>query len=333
MEISKDTQEELNRENSKYKNPYHVGYNMLTSCLETDDFEEGMSSALEIAQDYMDSSSIVVLKEDKNGEYKTFGKANNQSRIRQRIFEKVLQKKSVFVKNNPYVDLFVNDASVDRITTMSLLDGEYILAISNNGIFDYQRNLEFMGIMKKTITDLLKKHKRVEEFKHNSEIDALTLLYNRMAYRKKEEELNEDSERPITLALIDLFRLKYTNDNINHAAGDKYISQTARLLKDAFKKEDKLPHEDIIYRVGGDEFIIISETKSKEEVEEILKKVSEQVELFQFSRTLDVPTGINYGVIERTNQEPVEELYVMADQQLTEDKTKTYLKRGIDRRK
>ena len=325
--------EEVYGTSNKYKNPYHVGYNMLTSCLEEDDFSIGMSNALTIAQEYMNSESIILLKEQEDESLKTFAKANNQSRVKQRILEKVLQRKIILAKNNPYIDLIIGDQSISRLTTMPLLEGEYVLAISNNQLFDYHNNLEFMGILRKTLSDLIQKYKRMEEYKHTSEIDALTSLYNRMAYRKKEEELNEDCDRPVTLALIDLFSLKTTNDNINHAAGDKYISQTAKLLKQAFKREDTLPHDDIIYRVGGDEFIIISETKTKEEVEELLRKAREQVELFQFSKKLEVPTGLNYGVVERTNKEPIEILYVMADKQLSSDKTKEYIKRGLDRRK
>ena len=320
----------------KKNNPYYVGYLMLTKCLETDSFYEGMSTSLELAQDYMKSDSIMILRKDKDGRYRLFDKAFGQNRLKGRILEKTINKKSDYFADNKYTDTSFNEGCVKRITTLHIKDDddEYLLAVLNNRIKCVSDNMEFMGILKKVTNDLIRKYTRLEELRNASEIDALTSLYNRMAYRRREEELNNDTERPVTFALIDLFRLKYTNDNVNHAAGDQYISMTASLLRDAFrKKQAPIPHDDIVYRVGGDEFILISETKSQEEVEEILRQVGEQVELFEFSKTQEVPTGINYGVIERKNGEPIEKLYVLADKKLTDDKTKTYQKLGIDRRK
>jgi len=320
---------------NRVDNPYYVGYNMLTRCLETDSFEKGMSESLEIAQRYMLSDAIIILKKEKDGSYEVFDAASHESRFREKILESIIKERLPFFKDNPYVDIKVEQDVVERINTLQLLDNdEFILAILNNNIVDFHDNLEFMGIMKKTISDLIKKYKKLEHLRRASEIDALTTLHNRMAYRKKEDELNEDKSRPVTLALIDLFRLKYTNDNINHAAGDKYISMTANLLKKAFRKREEIgPHDDIVYRVGGDEFILISETKTKEEVEEILREVAEQVELFEFSKYKETPTGINYGVTERTCGESLESLYVSADKKLLADKTDTYKKMGIERRK
>ena len=320
----------------RHDDPYYVGYKMLTKCLETDIFYDGMSEALKIAQDYMRSDSIVLLKKGEDGEYTVFDKAKGQGRLRGKILERTINRKKEYFGESQYVDTTLDEGIVKRLTTLQIVPGEdeYILAIMNNQLKCFADNMEFMGIMKNTINNLLKKYKRMEEIKKISEIDSLTSLYNRMAYRRREAELDQDKEIPVTLALIDLFRLKYTNDNINHAAGDKYISMTAILLKKAFRrKEEPIPHDDVVYRVGGDEFILISETKTKEEVEEILRKVGAQVELFEFSNTSETPTGINYGVIERTNGEPIERLYVMADQILTADKNKTYKKLGIDRRK
>ena len=88
-----------------------------------------------------------------------------------------------------------------------------------------------------------------------------------------------------------------------------------------------------VFRVGGDEYIIVSETKSKEEVEDLLRQVNGEVEQFEFSYSKPVPTGINFGVTERTKGESIDRLYTMADKLLSDNKTATYEKMGIERRK
>lgn len=73
---------------------------------------------------------------------------------------------------------------------------------------------------------------------------------------------------------------------------------------------DKVKTGTSIYRIGGDEFALISNTE-----------------------TYDVPLKINYGVTIRRNQGTFSELYVNADILLTDNKNDTYRELGLNRRK
>ena len=132
--------------------------------------------------------------------------------------------------------------------------------------------------------------------------------------------------------LIDLFRLKYVNDNINHAAGDEYIKQVAQLLQKYFPEKQDNNIENQVYRIGGDEFVLISKRETKEEVErklESLKKELKELNIGNKEATL----GVNYGIVEKTNQETIEDLYRESDIHLYKDKSKMYKKLKIDRRR
>ena len=84
---------------------------------------------------------------------------------------------------------------------------------------------------------------------HNANHDELTGLLNRRAYAAK---IKEESEKDETLGIIyaDLNKLKYTNDKLGHAAGDQLLIDFAALLGNCCRKSE-------IYRVGGDEFIVM----------------------------------------------------------------------------
>jgi diguanylate cyclase (GGDEF)-like protein/PAS domain S-box-containing protein len=100
-------------------------------------------------------------------------------------------------------------------------------------------------IVWRNITD----RKKIEDqLRFTSTHDQLTGLYNRMYFETEFERLKFGRERPLTIIMIDLDRLKQINDTLGHAAGDELIRQAAGIFQGVFRKED------ILARIGGDEF-------------------------------------------------------------------------------
>lgn len=92
--------------------------------------------------------------------------------------------------------------------------------------------------------------------------DSLTLLPNRrygMDSLEQEWEAAKNSGRPVTCMLIDLDRFKQINDTYGHDTGDTALKQAAKILKSATRTQD------IVSRIGGEEFMVICpETSLKE---------------------------------------------------------------------
>ncbi len=91
--------------------------------------------------------------------------------------------------------------------------------------------------------------------------DPLTGLANRRFFDSHFNQLREKCAREgesIVLLHIDLDRFKDTNDSMGHAAGDLVLKHTAGILKANTREND------FIARVGGDEFLIISNTRNGE---------------------------------------------------------------------
>lgn len=104
--------------------------------------------------------------------------------------------------------------------------------------------------------------------------DPLTGLENReSAWNHITQFLNEDSQATHALLFIDLDYFKQVNDHWGHFFGDDVLRIVAIRLKHAFRKDD------ILGRIGGDEFLVLvkevcSREKLKERVHQAIKTLS-----------------------------------------------------------
>ena len=79
----------------------------------------------------------------------------------------------------------------------------------------------------------------------------MTGLYNKMTtVNKINQQLHEHKNHIGAIIVVDMDDFKYINDSEGHLIGDHAIRRVSRILKDNFRKED------IIGRIGGDEFVV-----------------------------------------------------------------------------
>lgn len=102
---------------------------------------------------------------------------------------------------------------------------------------------------------------------HRSEFDMLTDLHNRFSLEKRIEALIEGStskESPFGLIYIDLDGFKQVNDLYGHQVGDLYLQKVAMRMKCQLRTDDMLA------RVGGDEFAaLVPVIRGRSDVQEI----------------------------------------------------------------
>jgi len=119
---------------------------------------------------------------------------------------------------------------------------------NNEGYNPNQQAFDESGGIYGVIQDLLKQ--KEEE----SLIDPLIGCYNRKYWEKFSANFNPKTDR-ISMVSIDVDGLKQINDGPGgHAAGDKFLIDTVNFLRDIFKDP-----EDKIIRMGGDEFLVLSQ--------------------------------------------------------------------------
>ena len=118
--------------------------------------------------------------------------------------------------------------------------------------------------------DITKEKNQELKLTEMAETDELTGLYNRhRAIPEMRKYLENYSGETAALIMIDIDKLKEINDTYGHVYGDLVISTVAKRIKSHFREED------VVSRIGGDEFLVLCKNISAEDIEQ---KLTEMVE-------------------------------------------------------
>ncbi len=158
-----------------------------------------------------------------------------------------------------------------------------------------------------------------------STMDSLTGVYNRNAY-EEDYLLLKNSPMPDNLIFysIDINGLKEANDFYGHEAGDELIRGAAACILNAFAGSGK------IYRVGGDEFVVVIST----DVEGSYYKNKLSDEIINWKGHLVEELALSIGYVEKRTVPDANlvEIKNAADQMMYRDKEMYYMTKGVDRR-
>jgi len=103
-----------------------------------------------------------------------------------------------------------------------------------------------------------------------SNVDSLTQVFNRNKYTSDYSILLKTNLRKTSVIFVDLDNLKTVNDSFGHALGDKLIKATAKILKESFPTGN-------IYRIGGDEFVIVCEDTPYDDISNSINIMQERM--------------------------------------------------------
>lgn len=142
--------------------------------------------------------------------------------------------------------------------------------------------------------------------------DPLTGLLNRQAYYA---DISNDPEEISALISIDMNGLKTINDTEGHKAGDLAISTIAGCFLRAAKRKQ------LVYRVGGDEFVVVCRKVSEEEVIALTKRIHQQVDATKYSCSV----GYSYS---HDGKKPIDELLSESDANMYAEKQQYYKESG-----
>ncbi|MEG0229193.1 MAG: diguanylate cyclase [Oscillospiraceae bacterium] len=217
-----------------------------------------------------------------------------------------------------------NDVSALKILSKAFKTGEKLSNIKlrimdSHGIYHWckisvifinkQREKQYKAIG--FIENIDEQVKKEQQLRLKSETDQLTGVYNKATseYLIKDvisKSINKNVKH--ALLIIDVDNYKDINDNLGHLYGDIVLAQLASTLKSILKKDD------IVGRLGGDEFYILIENYTSENVLiNIAKKIC-----VKFNKTYskgDVSASVGISVFP-THGTTFEELYKVADSAL-----------------
>lgn len=115
----------------------------------------------------------------------------------------------------------------------------------------------------------------------------MTGLFNRRYLEYWEENEIKPQYFPISIIAADCDGLKHTNDTYGHHVGDEMIRSAAQLLKDV------LADQAVMFRMGGDEFLMILTNTDEIQVQNIVDRLREKMKQ---TYVKGIPLSISFGV-------------------------------------
>ncbi|MFB2602464.1 GGDEF domain-containing protein, partial [Rhizobium phaseoli] len=143
--------------------------------------------------------------------------------------------------------------------------------------------------------------------------DSLTRLSNRRAFDDRLAAVfNNPGMRPVTaLLLADIDNFKKINDTYGHPVGDKILATVASVIRSNVRRDV------FVARAGGEEFALIIEGNTAEEVTAIAERIRRTLETTPFknsrTRVNYGPITVSIGICMASNAEDAGELYSRAD--------------------
>lgn len=204
-----------------------------------------------------------------------------------------------------------------------------IIFLSGKSMTDYKVRALSRGVddyitkpfeIKEVIARIERSLGRSSIYKNKLTIDKLTGVYNKECFNQKIANILSSKEhlsKNFAVSFIDLDDFKFINDNYGHVIGDYALRDFADFLKKNFDKDD------MIFRFGGDEFIVIFVAKKVSEayleIETMRKKLNEAK--FKYKDIEDsIELKISAGVTYIGDNEGIDEILDRADKCLYESK-------------
>jgi diguanylate cyclase (GGDEF)-like protein/PAS domain S-box-containing protein len=152
--------------------------------------------------------------------------------------------------------------------------------------------------------------KEVEaKLRHDSTHDVLTGLYNRAFFDEELERFAHGRMFPMSIVMADVNGLKTVNDTLGHDAGDKLICLVARIILEAFRAED------IVARIGGDEFAVLLPKTVNEVAEQAVGRIMSCHEI------ITGQVSIAFGIASAENKDQLAEALKRSDEMMYRHKS------------
>jgi diguanylate cyclase len=222
--------------------------------------------------------------------------------------------KSVFVIINEFTRTKCDDPVEKVFKTEEIIELEnHTLLIKKNAeevhiedsaapIRDEKGNIKGVVVVFRDCSDKREKQEKIQYLSYH---DQLTGLYNRHFFEEELLRLDVERNLPFTIAMLDVNGLKLTNDAFGHEAGDLLLKKVAKVLKNECRTDD------IISRIGGDEFIILLPKTSPAEADLIVKRIYKAIDE-QKTDNIVISVSIGWETKDFINQD-IKEVFSKAE--------------------
>jgi diguanylate cyclase (GGDEF)-like protein/PAS domain S-box-containing protein len=170
-----------------------------------------------------------------------------------------------------------------------------------------------MKVNQAIIRDMTERKQADEQLRYLSTHDTLTGLYNRAFFEAEIKRVERGRLTQVSIVMADVDGLKLVNDQRGHEAGDRLLRQTAQLLREAFRAED------IVARIGGDEFAALLPQADMAAAAICLQRVRARTAAYNAAHA-SAPLSISLGMATADAGHNIAIALRQADEDMYEDK-------------
>lgn len=164
------------------------------------------------------------------------------------------------------------------------------LSIIKDNITLVTQNNDYAVTLENKTTELEVANKKLEEMANR---DGLTGAFNKAFMHKKLDEVFNGNRRQNSIAIMDIDYFKNYNDKNGHMEGDNLLKMLSHLITDSLREYDML------FRFGGEEFVILFSDTAKQDAVMVAQRIRQKVQDFVFPFEEKQPNGdltISVGV-------------------------------------
>lgn len=210
----------------------------------------------------------------------------------------------------------LKSAGIESMVFFPLMRGEEIVGYMWALNFNTENTVKIKEILELTtffIASEISNYLLMERLRTLSSIDMLTGILNRNIMNNRVDRViagKDVLETPYAIIFADMNGLKRLNDTKGHQSGDEMLKEAAMLLSDVF-------YDCEVYRVGGDEFMVIA---CKMEPDVVKKRIAELLEKANATETVRFAVGVSYS----EDEPDILKAMRTADKRMYEDKADFY---------
>ena len=201
-----------------------------------------------------------------------------------------------------------------EIDTLRIKTGDEIQSLYNSikqMIHDINGYIDNLMKTSQELTQTRIKADQMDELAHK---DALTGVGSKLAYDNQMKELTDEIRQgnPVFgIVMIDLNNLKYLNDTYGHEKGNLAIIKICSMVCDVFTHSP-------VYRIGGDEFVVILKGRDYENVQELIQQFKQNMAQLEGRPWEKVSAAVGYALYE--GEDNADEVFRKADHMMYENK-------------
>jgi len=246
--------------------------------------------------------------------------------------DSVIQKSTLIEVSSESV--YLHDSHIDYLGRFDNADVYYDICISSNVLYGAINSgvkyslilvvviaiaafLSLNHTIYKRANHIIKDSKyQKEAIMKIADYDSLTQAYSRNYFDRFVNSFNEmyDEDWTASLVMIDFDNLKMINDQFGHIAGDIVLKTTSALVLDSLRRND------LLFRFGGDEFVLILEDCDLELAKKIVSRIIS--EITKENETSNYPIAISYGISQLKHDSNIMEVIHEADVKMYKNKSR-----------